>query len=112
LANKEKALLLFNRWLQSDTTYGVGEQEMKRIESALVDPSSHPALQYYSDAKELAVRQISLKRQELLPDTSASVFRATNNAGGSESFSRLRVGVSLLLLYGTLRAMIYTANIV
>lgn len=110
LVNKEKALLLFKRWLQSDTTYGVGEQEMKRIGLALIDPSSHPALQYYSDAKELADRQISLKRQELLPDISASVFRATNNAGGSESYSGFQVGVSVPLWFGAQKARINAAK--
>ena len=109
-ASGQKARLLFNRWLQSDTTYTVGGVAMQRIALAAMDTVAHPAVRYYADAEQLALRQIHLQKQQLLPDINATVFRGTNNGGGRESFMGFEVGLSIPLWVGAQKAKITAAK--
>lgn len=108
--SQQKARIILNQWLQTDSAYTISEQAFARIELAPVDTLGHPALQYYSDAVELAGRRIDLAQKQLLPDLNASVFRGTNNGPGQQAYWGFQVGVGVPLWRGAQQSKIAAAK--
>lgn len=108
--SQQKARIILNQWLQTDSAYTISEQAFARIELAPVDTLGHPALQYYSDAVELAGRRIDLAQKQLLPDLNASVFRGANNGPGQQAYWGFQVGVGVPLWRGAQQSKIAAAK--
>jgi len=106
----QKSYIVLGRWLQSETSFIVNDEQLKRIELIPLETNDHPALSYYSDAIKLSNQQLSLEKQKLLPDLNASVFRGTNNGIGVQSYSGFQVGVAVPLWFGTQKSKISAAK--
>ncbi len=102
----QKSYILLNRWLQSDTAFKVGDEELKPITLVQLDTLEHPAINYYADALKLSERQLRLEKQRLLPDLNVSVFQGMNNGSGTQNFGGFQVGVAVPLWFGTQKSKI------
>lgn len=102
----QKSYILFNQWLQSDASYIVNDEVFERIELTPLDTVGHPALKYFSDARNLSDRELALEKQKLLPDLNASVFQGINNGTGTQVYSGFQVGVAIPLWFGAQKSKI------
>lgn len=102
----KKSYILFNQWLQSDSSYIVNDEMFERIALTPLDTAGHPALKYFADAKNLSDRELFLERQKLLPDLNVSVFQGTNNGAGTQSYLGFQVGVAIPIWYGAQKSKI------
>lgn len=102
----QKSYILFNQWLQSDSSYIVNDEVFDRIALTPLDTAAHPALKYFADARNLSDRELFLERQKLLPDLNVSVFQGTNNGAGNQSYLGFQVGVAIPIWYGAQKSKI------
>lgn len=102
----QKSYILFNQWLQSDSSYIVNDEVFDRIALTPLDTAAHPALKYFADARNLSDRELFLERQKLLPDLNVSVFQGTNNGAGTQSYLGFQVGVAIPIWYGAQKSKI------
>ncbi|MEP0984358.1 CusA/CzcA family heavy metal efflux RND transporter [Ekhidna sp.] len=106
----QKSHIILRQWLQSDTTFRVSENQLKRIILTSLDVTTHPILNYYTDAVKLSQQQLSLEKQKLLPDLNASIFQGTNSGAGTQSYSGFQVGVAIPLWFGSQKSKIIAAR--
>ncbi len=102
----QKSYILFNQWLQSDSSYIVNDEVFERIALTPLDTAGHPALKYFADARNLSDRELYLERQKLLPDLNVSVFQGTNNGTGTQSYLGFQVGVAIPIWFGAQKSKI------
>jgi cobalt-zinc-cadmium resistance protein CzcA len=106
----QKSYVLLNQWLQSDTTFSIGDIRLERVQLTPLDTNSHPALSYYSDALKLSSQQLKLEKQKLLPDLNGTVFNGTNKGAGNQSYLGFQAGVSIPLWFGNHKSKIAAAK--
>jgi cobalt-zinc-cadmium resistance protein CzcA len=102
----QKSYILFNQWLQSDSSYIVNDEVFERIALTTLDTVVHPVLRYFTDARNLSVRELTLEKQKLLPDLNFSVFLGTNNGTGIQAYSGFQVGAAIPLWLGAQKSKI------
>lgn len=107
----QKSHILFNQWLQSDSSYTVNDESLERIQLMPLDTIAHPVLNYYLDAMNLSDRELTLEKQKLLPDLNVSVFQGTNNGTGIQFYSGIQVGVAIPLWFGAQKSKINASKI-
>jgi len=107
----EKSYIVFNQWLQSDSSYRVSDDSLYRIPLTALDTVAHPALNFYSDALQLSYLELNLEKQKLLPDLNASLFRGTNLGPGVQSYSGFQVGVAIPIWFSAQKAKIDASKI-
>jgi cobalt-zinc-cadmium resistance protein CzcA len=108
--NIQRSYITWNQWLQSDSSYIVSDEQLQRIALVPLDTIKHPALNYYTDAIDLADRELALEKQKLLPDLNVSVFQGTNNGPGTRSYSGFQLGVAIPLWFGAQKSRIAAAK--
>lgn len=108
--SKNRAYIVLNQWLQTDSSYVVKPASSDRVALQPLDTTDHPAIRYYNDAVSLSAQKISLEKQKLLPDINVSVFNGTNNGEGVRSYSGFQVGLAVPLWPGNQRAKIAAAK--
>tara|TARA_R110002050_G_scaffold149463_1_gene276036 strand:+ start:74717 stop:79045 length:4329 start_codon:yes stop_codon:yes gene_type:complete len=108
--NIVKNYIQLHQWMQTDTTYIVGDSELKRIVQIPLDTLTHPALIYYAHAKDVSLKELKLQKQKLLPDLNASVFMGTNDGVGNQKYTGFQLGVALPLWYGNQKSKIDAAK--
>jgi heavy metal efflux system protein len=106
----QRNYIVFNQWLQSDSSFAVSDDQLVRIALIPLDTVAHPTLNYYNDAMKLSNQTLVLEKQKLLPDLNASVFQGTNNGTGTQSYSGFQVGVAIPLWFGTQKSKIAAAK--
>jgi cobalt-zinc-cadmium resistance protein CzcA len=102
--------IVLNQWLQSDSSYVVSDNELKRISFIPLDTVNHPVLSYYENAITLSNQQVMLEKQKLLPDLNASVFQGSNNGVGKQNYTGFQVGVAVPLWFGSQKSKISAAK--
>jgi cobalt-zinc-cadmium resistance protein CzcA len=84
----------------------VNDEVFERIALTTLDTVAHPALRYFTDARNLSVRELTLEKQKLLPDLNFSVFLGTNNGTGIQAYSGFQVGAAIPLWLGAQKSKI------
>ncbi len=105
-----KAYMFLQQWMQSDSTYLVGDISMLRLPLREWTAAEQPGSQYYEVAQELSKTALSLERQKLLPDLQFSAFRGTNNGLDAKQYSGFQAGVAIPLWFGANKAKINAAK--
>lgn len=108
--NIQKSSVELNQWLQSDTTYMVGDTYLEQLQLRPFDTMAHPVINYFSDAMKLSGSQLGFEKHRLLPDLNVSVFQGNNNGAGRQSYSGFQVGVAIPLWFGNHRSKIAAAK--
>lgn len=98
-----------NQWLQSDSTYNIGVEQIERLPLVKLDTLFHPFSKYYTDLINLVERQATFEKQKLLPDLNFSLFRGSNNGIGTKSYLGFQIGMALPICYGHQLAKIKAA---
>ena len=104
--NEEKAIMQFNKWIQSDSLYTAIPGELKPILIRELDTISNPSLKYLQLSSLLAEQTLKLNKQALLPDLKLSLFQGTNNGTGTTRYMGVQAGVAIPLFYGADKARI------
>ncbi|MCF6268330.1 MAG: CusA/CzcA family heavy metal efflux RND transporter [Melioribacteraceae bacterium] len=86
-------------WLQTDSNYLIPEIELPIIELTFADTLNNPGLSYYKQMLNTADYEVSLEKQNLLPDINLGLFRGSNNGPNSKNYFGFDVGVSIPLFF-------------
>jgi cobalt-zinc-cadmium resistance protein CzcA len=105
-----KSLVIFNRWMQSDTFYVIPHIPMDVLVIQPIDTMAHPGLRYFSDAIIKSQQELKVAKQGLLPDITVNVFNGWNDGMGQTSFLGYQAGIAIPLFYGADKAKIDAAK--
>ncbi len=86
-------------WLQTDSIYVIPEMELPILKLTFADTLNNPGLNYYKQMLNKADYEVSLEKQNLLPDINLGVFRGSNNGPNSKNYFGFDVGVSIPLFF-------------
>ncbi len=100
-----------NSWLQTDSSYLFPETELPKLEINFSDTANNPGLAYYKRALNAAEYEISLQKQNFLPDINLGFFVGTNNAANAKKYYGFDVGVSVPLLFFGQASQVKYANL-
>ncbi|MDD3721828.1 MAG: CusA/CzcA family heavy metal efflux RND transporter [Lutibacter sp.] len=108
--NVKKAIIFLQQWVQSESVFLVGENEMPRLSLQQWNVNEHPGIQYFEASKELSKTTLSLERQRLLPDLQFSVFQGTNDGLNAKQYQGFEAGVVIPLWFGANKSKINAAK--
>ncbi len=88
-----------NAWLQTDTIYQLPKMELPILELTFTDTTNNPGLGYYRQLLNKADYEVSLQKQNYLPDINLGFFMGSNNAPNAKEYYGFDVGISIPLLF-------------
>lgn len=108
--NEERAIIQFNKWIQSDSLYTAQLEELQPMLIQVLDTASNPALKYMQLNSLLAEQSLRLNKQALLPDLKFGFFQGTNNGTGTTRYLGMQAGLAIPLFFGADKARISAAK--
>ncbi|MDH5476674.1 MAG: TolC family protein, partial [Cyclobacteriaceae bacterium] len=106
----EKSYIHLQQWLQSDSTFIINNSDRERLPFKPLDSIHHPGIHFYNDAQLLSQNNLSLEKQQLLPDLQFSVFQGTNNGANPTNYTGFQAGVAIPLWLGAHKSKINAAK--
>lgn len=108
--NYNRSILQLNRWIQSDTVYTISEQLKENMSLVALDTANNPYLQYLNQSIQFSEKQLSLAKNNLLPDLKIGVFQGSNNGVSINRFYGIQAGIAIPLFYGADKAKIQASK--
>ncbi|UNY98067.1 CusA/CzcA family heavy metal efflux RND transporter [Zhouia spongiae] len=99
LKEHEKSILELRKLLQTEEAVTALETDMMRLEYEKTDSLSHPGINYYREKQRLSALELSMERQNLLPDIEVSFFQGTNSLAGAKTYRGFQAGVTVPLWF-------------
>ncbi len=99
-----------NAFLQSKRTYLLPPMELPRLNLASGDPGGS-GLNYYRQMLRVSDLNVSLKRQNFLPDIHIGAFVGSNNGPNAKKYYGINVGISLPVLFFQERSELQQAKV-
>lgn len=109
-ARIEKAYVVFNQYLQTDSTYTVSDESIEQLSVIPLDTISHPNLAYLNNKATLTEQMQILEKRKQLPDFNFGLFQGLNGGVGDKSYLGFQVGIEVPLFYGAQKAKIEAAK--
>jgi cobalt-zinc-cadmium resistance protein CzcA len=109
--NTRRAYVKLDRWLQTELLYEVTNKELTRLNKLPIDTVNHPMLLYYERAAQLSKVELSLEKQQFLPDFTISVFQGRNNGEGQQSYAGFQLGIAIPLWVKTQQSRVAASKI-
>ncbi len=100
-----------NALLQIDSIPGLAETELRKLEIRSLDSTNHPGLNYFRQMLGVAGFEVSLQKQNFLPEINLGAFMGTNNGPASKNYYGLEVGISLPILFFNQHSKVQRASI-
>jgi len=97
--NVNSAYSEFQAWMQTDSTFVIPKIKLPMLELNLVDTIMHPGKNYFRQMISTVESEVSLEKQNLLPDINLGVFRGSNNGPDAKAYYGFDVGVSVPILF-------------
>lgn len=106
----QKAYIRFHQWLQTDEVYTISPDDFDELTFQQLDSANHPGINFYENRLDLSQQNLSLQKQQLLPDLQFSVFRGTNTGVGSQAYTGFEAGIAIPLWFGSQKSKINAAK--
>ncbi len=106
----QKAYIRFHQWLQTDKVYIISPDDFDELTFQQLDSANHPGINFYENRLDLSQQNLSLQKQQLLPDLQFSVFRGTNTGVGSQAYTGFEAGIAIPLWFGSQKSKINAAK--
>ncbi|MDX1349723.1 MAG: CusA/CzcA family heavy metal efflux RND transporter, partial [Putridiphycobacter sp.] len=108
--NYQKAMLQFNKWIQSDTVFTIDQSTIENAAVQPLDTVNNASLNYLNQAIAFSEEQVKLNKQNLLPDINVGVFQGANNGLTPNRYYGLQAGLAIPLFYGNDKAKIQASR--
>lgn len=106
----QKAYINFYQWLQTDTKHVIKNQNLQRLPFSNPDMLNHPGLIFFDKSAAIAMEQVKLEKQQLLPDINLAYFNGFNSGSGTRFYPGFQAGIAVPLFYGSQKAKIDAAK--
>ncbi len=107
----QQAYVELNQWLQVEVSYHLTETLLPRVPLQTLDTVNHAGLRWYDQTRQLALNQVSLQKQQWLPDLTMEVFQASHSGANAPKYMGFQAGIAIPLWFGAPRAEVKAAKI-
>ena len=112
LADLEKASMDLQKLLQADSVLKVPQQDMPMLNINLSDSlANNPSIALGMQREKIQQKQISLSRNQLLPDLQVEYFQGNNALAPTDIYQGFQAGISIPLWFGAQSAQIRSQKI-
>lgn len=88
----------------------ITQDSMLKREMQLPDTASHPVLELYRQAEELAIQELKLSKHHLMPDLNITLFQGVNQGADPNRYSGIQLGVAVPLFFNAEKSRIRAAS--
>lgn len=111
ISNNKKARKDLQRWLQTDDTVVIADQDLVPLVVHFLDTVQHPGLSYYNHQQIKADYQLEYERRLQWPDLRFGIYQGLNGGEAPKSYLGLQIGLGFPLFYGAQKSRIEAARI-
>ena len=90
-----------NAWLQTDSAYVLPDMKLPKLQLVSKD-TTYPGVNYYRQMMRVADLEISLQKQNFLPEINLGAFVGSNDGANAKKYYGFDIGISVpILFFGT-----------
>ncbi|MCQ0113026.1 CusA/CzcA family heavy metal efflux RND transporter [Zhouia amylolytica] len=106
----DKSLLELRQLLQAEEDITVQQTSLDRLDYKEIDTINHPGLTYFREMQALSELELSIEKQQFLPDIEVSLFQGTNSMAGAKTYRGFQAGLTVPLWFFNQRSKIKAAK--
>lgn len=110
-SNEKEALVSLQKWLQTNDSVTIQNQEFIPVNLHPLDTINHPGLSFYVNQRAQADYQLEYQRKLQWPDLNLGIFQGLNGDEAPNSYLGFQIGLGLPLFNGAQKSRIEAAQI-
>jgi len=110
-SNLQVATVNLRKLVQSDEPFDIDVNGENVIQLSLIDTTNHLGMKHMNQSVQLSQHQLSLSKQQFLPDLVLGVFQGSNTGSAPNRYYGLQGGIAIPLFFGADLAKVRAAKL-